>query len=522
VGSRSLTQPWTQGVTERVTPREVAALAVVIGVAALSRFVDLPTRGMWDADQGHDLLVLLDWVRGGIVPLVGPPTSIGELHHGAAYYWLLAPSAFASDADPVWVVATIALGGVGAAAVVWWLGRAIGGPIAGLVAAGLMAISAAAIEASTFIWNPNLIGLSSAIALAGGWQAWRTRDARWWLLAAAGQAVTMQLHVLGAALAVPLLGLLVADVRRRPAPDRRAMAAVGLGAIAVTALAYAPLIVHELQHGFPETRAVVDVLAGRAGTEGGPNPVVATGVIALRALSWPLAGLLTDAPLVTLAAAGMVAAILVWRAIAGAAEERRAARWFAATVAWSVIVLGLVAPGLATVTPGLPNDHYHAFLGPIVFVAAGLGVAALWRTGSAGRVAAAIAVAAVLAWNVSIWPPRVAGDGGYPAADQAARRISNLVVGPYVLVGLPAFKPADAIVSPMTRLGLPPWPPGHPPGSTTPIVMACDRLFRDAVGADCGGPAEDAAIAGIGGTWRLVDRFDQSARTSVSIYRPAP
>jgi hypothetical protein len=496
-------------------------LVVVVAVAALSRFVDLPTRGMWDADQGHDLLVLLDWVRGGVVPLVGPPTSIGELHHGAAYYWLLAPAAFASDADPRWVVATIALGGVAATAVVWWLGRSIGGPVAGLVAAGLMATSAAAIEASTFIWNPNLIGLSSAVALAGAWQAWRTAEARWWLLAAAGQAVTMQLHVLGAALAVPLVGLLVVDVRRRPAPARRAFAAAALGAIAILFLAYAPLIAHELQHGFPETRAIVDVLAGRAGAEGGPNPIVATGVIAIRALSWPLAGVLTDAPLVTLAAAALVAAILGWRAMAGGSEERQAARWFAATVAWSVVVLGLVAPSLATVTPGLPNDHYHAFLGPIVFVTAGLGAAALWRTGPAGRVAAAVGIVAVVAWNVWIWPPRVADDGGYPAAERAAERIAGQVSDTYVLAGLPDFKPADAVAFPMTRLGRPPWS-GGPAGSTTPVVMACDRLFRDAIGADCGGPAEDAAMAGLGGAWSLVERFDLSARTSISIYRPAP
>jgi hypothetical protein len=73
----------------------------------------------------------------------------------------------------------------------------------------------------------------------------------------------------------------------------------------------------------------------------------------------------------------------------------------------------------------------------------------------------------------------------------------------------------------MTRLGRPPWS-GGPAGSTTPVVMACDRLFRDAIGADCGGPAEDAAMVGLGGAWSLVERFDLSARTSISIYRPAP
>ena len=46
-----------------------------------------------------------------------------------------------------------------------------------------MAVSTSAVDESTFIWNPNLIALSSAVALAGAWQAWSTGRPRWWLLA---------------------------------------------------------------------------------------------------------------------------------------------------------------------------------------------------------------------------------------------------------------------------------------------------------------------------------------------------
>ena len=70
-------------------------------LAALLRFVDLPTRGTWDADQGHDMLVLRAFVIDGLIPLLGPPTSIGDFHHGVLYYLLLAPAAFVSGADPI-------------------------------------------------------------------------------------------------------------------------------------------------------------------------------------------------------------------------------------------------------------------------------------------------------------------------------------------------------------------------------------------------------------------------------------
>ena len=101
-----------------------------------------------------------------------------------------------------------------------------------------MAVSAAAVDESTFIWNPNLIALSSAIALAGAWRAWTGARPRWWLLAALGTAVTMQCHVLGVAL-LPVVGApLVADARRRGPRGRGARWAASL---AIVALAYVPL-----------------------------------------------------------------------------------------------------------------------------------------------------------------------------------------------------------------------------------------------------------------------------------------
>ena len=162
--------------------REILVLPGLLVLAAALRLPDLATRGTWDADQGHDMLVLRALVRDGVIPLLGPPTSIGDVHHGALYYYLLAPAAALTGGDsPLAVVAWIALAGIAAVGVTWWLARSMGGPVAGLVAGLAMAISPAAVDESTFIWNPNLIALSSAVALAGAWRAWTTRRPAWWL-----------------------------------------------------------------------------------------------------------------------------------------------------------------------------------------------------------------------------------------------------------------------------------------------------------------------------------------------------
>ena len=274
--------------SERLATLDRVALPALLLLAALLRLPDLATRGTWDGDQGHDMLVLRSLVRDGVLPLLGPPTSIGDVHHGAWYYYLLSPAAALTGGDsPLAVVALIALAGIAAVGVVWWLARSIGGPVAGAVAGLLMATSAAAIDESTFIWNPNLIALSSAVALAAAWQAWSGGDRRWWVVAAVGTAVTMQCHVLGVAL-LPIVGVpFLLDWRRRP------LGAVPLGVLAIFVAAYLPLALNELTTGFSEVRAATDYLAsGRSETEAAIP--VRFGIIVLRVVGWPLTGLITD------------------------------------------------------------------------------------------------------------------------------------------------------------------------------------------------------------------------------------
>ena len=80
---------------------ELGVLAAILALAALLRLPGLDQRGSWDSDQGRDMAVLQSMVSGGGIPILGPSTSIGGLHHGALYYYLLAPVAALSGSDPV-------------------------------------------------------------------------------------------------------------------------------------------------------------------------------------------------------------------------------------------------------------------------------------------------------------------------------------------------------------------------------------------------------------------------------------
>jgi len=97
-----------------ITRFDALALTASVVVAALLRIPGIEARGRFDADQGHDMLTLLRFTQDGVVPLLGPKTSVGEFHHGAFYYYLLAPSAAASNADPLAVTLFLALLGIAA------------------------------------------------------------------------------------------------------------------------------------------------------------------------------------------------------------------------------------------------------------------------------------------------------------------------------------------------------------------------------------------------------------------------
>jgi len=320
------------------------------------------------------------------------------------------------------------------------------------------------------------------------------------------------------------------------------IAAAGLW-VAIALISYVPLAIHELTNDWSELRAAVAFLTGAGGQAAVALPLRVP-VVGARVLGWPLTGLITDAPLATLLAAGLVIALTVWRGwfagsppagnLGSADDERTGVRWLGLGLLWTVLALAVGASSLAIVVIGLPNDHYHAFADPMVFVIVGVGVAALSRVRpagapAAGPLAAALTVAVLVGWNVATQPPLVAADGGWPAAEDAAARILVASGGaPVVLDSLPPIKSAEALQFPLEQLEPGIVQPGLGSGSNAAraaIVVLCDQRFHETIGADCGGPAEDARIAALTGSGgaaspaSVVDRFEAAPGRWVTIYR---
>ena len=523
-----------------VLARDWAVLGLLLVLAALLRFPGLESRGRFDGDQGHDVLVLLRLVRDGTLPLLGPPTSIGDFHHGAAYYYLLAPAAWLSGANPTAIVAWIAAIGVAAVAATWWFARMVGGPVTAAVAGLLLAVSPAAIEESTFIWNPNPIPLFASLALGCAWRAHASGATRWWVAAVLSSGMVLQLHVLGIVFIPPIVALAVSDaVRAGRAGERghalgiaRAVAA-GFGLVA---LLFVPLLVHELGSGFEETRHVLDYLAGGDSQPAALDPFGQLTITFFRVVGWPLVGLVTDAPVGAVVAVSATIALGAWLAIAGRGRDRTVARWLGLTVVWSGLALTIIAPSLQTVVEGLPNDHYHAYLDPVVIVLLALaaraiagGSGASRRADSAARSVVLIALGALVLLDLRLVPP-ADPNGGWPAARAAGERIlADYGDRSFDIRTLPVFKTAEGTGFPVIYAGgdaevttdrstaFEPFVPG------SVIVIACDRLFEPVILYPCGGEAErrfyDGRAPGDPFPAQVIT-FDQSPRVSITLIVP--
>lgn len=531
---------------------EAGLLLAVLALAALLRLPGIDARGQWDADQGKDMLVLAAMTAGQL-PLLGPLTSVGTFHHGAFYYYLLWPSAAVSGVNPVAVTVEFALLGIGAVAATWWLGRLAGGRAVGLVAGLLMAVAPSGISASTFIWNPNPIPLFAALAFGGVVRARQTGSARWWLLAAFGAMATMQLHWLGGVVVVPVVAAWALEVRRarRAGVSLAVLGRAGLAGAVILAAGYVPLLVHEAQTGGAEIGAILGYLSGGGSSD--TSLLVRLLMVTLRVITWPVAGLLTGSVTASMAGLALVVALAALaflparRAPLGDPDPGRwPAGWLLGILIWSIAALAFLAPSLAVVVPDLPNDHYHAFLDPVVLVLVATGAVRLamltaTRTRQAtraarsiGPVGAAALVAALVAIAAGAWPPAVSPDGGWPLADLASLKViiraeeARQPGEPISLVGLPTFKSDAAMRFPLTWHGLDLAPaaadPLQPGAVAVGVVtIVCDPLFDDVSGAACGGPAEERWVADAfpPGTLRLVERFKAGPRRVLSVYAPS-
>ena len=157
-------------------------------------------------DQGRDVTIIKDFLQHGNLFFIGPQTSIGNMYLGPWFYYLIAPSLFLANYNPVGPAIFIALLSIATVFLLYFIGKHWFNRSVGLISAFLFTISPVVIKYSNFIWNPNIMPFFSLLFIFFFFEAFRSKKYQYFLYASLAFIMVMNSHYLGLAL-LPITGL---------------------------------------------------------------------------------------------------------------------------------------------------------------------------------------------------------------------------------------------------------------------------------------------------------------------------
>lgn len=208
-----------------------ATFAVVLALVLRSAW---PSAGWFGVDQARDVAWARAIADGTRFPWVGPPMR-NRVELSAFYYYFWSIPALVSR--EAWVFSTFAaLLGTLAVACVLRLGTSLGGWMAGLLSALLLATSPHAVLDSRVAWAPAALPLATAMFLLTAKRFVERPSKRRGVIVALVAALATQLHLSGFPLCVVAGGILLG---RWPCIGVRGILAAAL----VGAMPFAPMLV---------------------------------------------------------------------------------------------------------------------------------------------------------------------------------------------------------------------------------------------------------------------------------------
>lgn len=236
-------------------------LAVLL-LAAFLRFYRLSDYMTFLGDEGRDAIVIKDILEGRHLPLIGPPTSVGNIYLGPLYYYMMAIPMAIFYLNPVAAAGMDAFLGVVTVALIYYLGKTWFNRKAGLIAAYLYAISPVTIIYSRSSWNPNPTPFFALMSIFSLYRLHQTGNFLWLILTGLAVGAALQMHYL-AAILLPTVGIVwfyeVSLKRLKNLKIKHLLSGTLLGIFSFI-LIMSPLIWFDLRHNFLNYRAVTELL----------------------------------------------------------------------------------------------------------------------------------------------------------------------------------------------------------------------------------------------------------------------
>ncbi|MBU0999840.1 glycosyltransferase [Patescibacteria group bacterium] len=234
---------------------------LILALAVFLRFYRLPEYMTFLGDEGRDAIIVKNIIKGINFPLIGPPTSVGNIYLGPLYYYLMAIPMFIFNLNPAAAAGMNAMIGVATVALIYYIGKHWFSPKSGLIAAYLYAISPVTIIYSRSSWNPNPAPFFSLLAILGLFKAHSSRNYKWLILTGVCAAAAVQMHYLALILLLVLaagwLKELFAKISNSKSDSKGGSFWAGTVLAAVVfLLIMSPLFVFDLKHNFLNYKAI--------------------------------------------------------------------------------------------------------------------------------------------------------------------------------------------------------------------------------------------------------------------------
>jgi 4-amino-4-deoxy-L-arabinose transferase-like glycosyltransferase len=258
---------------------------------------------MFLADQGRDAVIVRRIATLQKFPLIGPPSSIGEVFLGPFYYYLVAPFMWLFKLHPVGLAFGVALLSIGALLVIFYIVKKAVSYRTAFVFTSILGTSGLLVSVARFSWNPNLLPYASFITLSLFYLAMHgKRRGMYSLLFGIAFGLTFQLHHLAALIALPVAAYyLIYSVKKKQFPQLD-IPALSAGGFFLTLI---PFVWFELRHNFLNTTNLISLFTRQNLVSSGP---IASRIIDV---STAFIGFAFGYPVNTAAAMGVLAGVLV-------------------------------------------------------------------------------------------------------------------------------------------------------------------------------------------------------------------
>lgn len=401
---------------------ESLTLLAILAIAAFLRLWRLDEYTTFLGDQGRDALAVREILKTFDLPLVGPPTSSGNIYFGPAYYYLLIVPMALSASNPVAAAAMVASLGIASVGLLYYLCRAWFGARAAGIVALLYGVAPVAIESSRTAWNPHPVPFFVLLTVVSLWKVHAGASFRWLLLTGASLALVIQMHY-SAALFMPVAGLMWLGhfwVAAKSKSSTSSFMRWSILSIVLFLLIVSPLLIFEVQNDLYHYAGFVDLWDRTTTTDsaGFEIPFNMWSIYWGRLVGWSItAGYPTLAPL-----AG-VATLLPFLALLPRFRRHHCSWPYWLLVGWLTLGIG----GLSLYRETLYN-HYLLFLVPVPFLLLGAAVRQISdgsANNSSGRLLAMLSTGLVLVlFGVNLMAsPLLEAPGDDVARSQAVARV---------------------------------------------------------------------------------------------------